>query len=194
MRQRNLGVVFAGNVSKAMRTAGTHKQGLVKAMHMTELAQKTAISRSTLNAYIVQARAGSDPNPSLGTIRKIAEALKVPPYFLIMAPQDWSDLAQAINFFARFHRIQRPSRKFEPLNRNLTTGEQAQFGFDIAKSLDLFLEESSANVSQDKNPQTLGSVCGVCATSALIPLQELAADDRIAALLISVIIGARTPS
>ncbi len=44
----------------------------------------------------MKAEGGTEPNPDLHTVEKLAEILDVPPAFLLMRPQDWIALANAI--------------------------------------------------------------------------------------------------
>lgn len=68
------------------------KPGPITATHIQ---RETGIARSTLRA-LKAPRQQVDANPDLQTLSRIADVLGVPPAFLLMRPEDWQALGQAI--------------------------------------------------------------------------------------------------
>ncbi|MFV3290647.1 XRE family transcriptional regulator [Pseudomonas sp. NY11955] len=114
----SLGQWFSRNLSSVLAVAGALRDtqhnadgpGPLSAVHIQ---QQTGIARSTLRALKSPAQ-GSDANPDLSTIERLAEALGVPPAFLLMRPQDWALLASAIDnsgdYLAAAHKLEAEER------------------------------------------------------------------------------------
>ncbi|MFJ7142883.1 MAG: helix-turn-helix domain-containing protein [Pseudomonas protegens] len=89
---RTLGQCFSDNLSAVLAVAGeardNHAPGAFSAVRMQ---RRTGIARSTLRAL-----KSAEANPDLSTISRLADALGVPPAFLLMRPEDWEQLAAAI--------------------------------------------------------------------------------------------------
>ncbi|WP_062091908.1 helix-turn-helix domain-containing protein [Caballeronia udeis] len=84
------------NLAAVLAVAGKQRDGGSPGPLTTVSVQrKTGIARSTLRA-LRKPRGDADANPDLGTISRMAEALGVPPAFLLMRPQDWAEMALAI--------------------------------------------------------------------------------------------------
>jgi len=87
------------NVSRAKSVAGGEQDdGTPRKIKQEALADQAGISRATLN-NILGARSSKGEhltvNPKLRDICGLAQALGVPPAFLLMRPEDWRRLAQA---------------------------------------------------------------------------------------------------
>ncbi|HHW1647737.1 TPA: helix-turn-helix domain-containing protein [Pseudomonas aeruginosa] len=94
-----LGRYFSENLSAVLAVAGKEREnrsvGSPGPMTATQIHRKTGVARSTLRALKSQ-RGESAANPDLDTLDRLAAALGVPPAFLLMRPQDWFALGQAL--------------------------------------------------------------------------------------------------
>lgn len=89
-----LGQCFSANLSAVLAVAGAPRDGDKPGpFPAARMQRETGIARSTLRALKAP---GVDANPDLATISRLADALGVPPAFLLMRPQDWADLAAAV--------------------------------------------------------------------------------------------------
>lgn len=116
--QFSLGQWFSRNLSAVIAVAGAQRETQRYAdapgpLSAVQIQQQTGIARSTLRALKSPAQ-GSDANPDLSTIERLAEALGVPPAFLLMRPQDWALLASAIgnsgDYLAAAHKLEAEER------------------------------------------------------------------------------------
>jgi len=97
----SLGQAFSRNLSAVLAVAGAQRETETDpeapgAFSSVQMQRATGIARSTLRA-LKNPPAGSDANPDLRTLERLADALGVPPAFLLMRPQDWLLLANAIS-------------------------------------------------------------------------------------------------
>lgn len=93
---KTIGQCFSENLTAVLAVAGKQRDnGSPGPFSSVRVQRETGIARSTLRA-LKAPRGGADANPDLSTINRIAEALGVPPAFLLMRPQDWAELALAI--------------------------------------------------------------------------------------------------
>ena len=91
-----LGRHFSENLCSVLAVAGKQRDnGAPGPITATSLQRKTGVARSTLRALKSQC-GETAANPDLDTLDRIAHALGVPPAFLLMRPQDWVTLANAI--------------------------------------------------------------------------------------------------
>ncbi|MBA1210470.1 helix-turn-helix transcriptional regulator [Pseudomonas psychrotolerans] len=98
--QFSLGQWFSRNLCAVIAVAGAQRETQRYAntpgpLTAVQIQQQTGIARSTLRSLKSPGQ-GSDANPDLSTIERLADALGVPPAFLLMRPQDWALLASAI--------------------------------------------------------------------------------------------------
>ncbi|PKH84197.1 XRE family transcriptional regulator [Pseudomonas sp. Choline-02u-1] len=116
--QLSLSQWFSRNLSAVIAVAGaqreTQRDALApRPLSAVKIQQQTGIARSTLRALKSPVH-GSDANPDLSTIERLAEALGVPPAFLLMRPQDWALLASAIDnsgdYLAAAHKLEAEDR------------------------------------------------------------------------------------
>lgn len=92
-----LGQQLARNIKEALSVAGPATAGRGShPLRSVALQQSTGIARSTLRA-LVDGRQASGPNPDLNTLSRLADAMGIPVAFLIMRPDDWRTLSQAID-------------------------------------------------------------------------------------------------
>lgn len=93
---KTLGMYFSENLNAALAVGGKQREsGRPGPVTATCIQRETGLARSTLRA-LKTPRDGVDPNPDLQTLNRIATVLGIPPAFLLMRPQDWLALAQAI--------------------------------------------------------------------------------------------------
>lgn len=84
---------LAANVKLAMRVGGpADGDGKAAPLRSAALQRTTGIARSTLRALT-----NANPNPDLQTLSRLAGALGIPLGFLLMRPEDWCMLSQALN-------------------------------------------------------------------------------------------------
>lgn len=116
--QVSLGQWFSRNLSSVLAVAGALRETQHNAdgpgpLSAVQIQQQTGIARSTLR-FLKSPVKGSDANPDLSTIERLAQALGVPPAFLLMRPQDWTLLASAIgssgDYLAAAHKLEAEER------------------------------------------------------------------------------------
>lgn len=91
-----LGRFFSENLNAVLAVAGKQRDsGAPGPVTSTRLQAETGVARSTLRA-LKSLEDDSAANPDLDTLERIAEALGVPPAFLLMRPQDWLALGNAL--------------------------------------------------------------------------------------------------
>lgn len=194
---------FVNGIQTAMRVSGrrdTEATGYPEKMTQSELADATGISRSTLANH-----KGNDhgdarlANPTLENICKISEHLNVPPAFLLMRPEDWTRLAQAIDYYAKLRSSQQTHRLFTVIgtSTNLTPPQQASLGFELAQLLNIdgapnaaLLDGSNTEDRTQLLNEARSRKLSIYATSALPPINYMQADEKLAAFVVSVIFGA----
>lgn len=95
MNLQNIGRVLAINLTNVLNVAGSiGEDGKPKRIRSTDLQRATGIARSTLRSLLKDA--GREANPDLKTLCKIADEVGIPVGFLLIAPQQWATLMQAI--------------------------------------------------------------------------------------------------
>lgn len=91
----NLGQCFSENLVALLAVAGKQREsGSPGPLSSSSMHRRTGVARSTLRA-LKRPRGGAHANPDLRTVGRIADALGVPPAFLLMRPQDWAEIAHA---------------------------------------------------------------------------------------------------
>lgn len=89
---------FRENLTAMLAVGGKQRaSGLPGRVSFAGVQRWTGIARSTLRA-LVRPRNGDSAHstPDLATIGRLADALQVPPAFLLMRPQDWTVIAFAV--------------------------------------------------------------------------------------------------
>lgn len=119
MNTQNIGRVLAINLTNVLNVAGTvGEDGKPKRIRSTDLQRATGIARSTLRPLLKDA--GREANPDLKTLCKIADQVGVPVGFLLIAPQQWATLMQAIfdmpTMLAAADALEKTRRIHEPLD------------------------------------------------------------------------------
>jgi len=91
---------LADATRRAMQVAGEDENGDPAPMSKTDLAKAANVSRNRLMQVLDGASGEERPNPTLESICSIAEALRVPPAFLLMRAEDWAALGTGfVTFF-----------------------------------------------------------------------------------------------
>lgn len=85
------------SINAALSVGGPERHdGRAGRLGDTDIFRKTGIARSTLRA-IRQGDANHAPNPDLRTLNRLANMMGVPLAFLLMAPEDWELLINAVS-------------------------------------------------------------------------------------------------
>jgi len=200
MKHKSTAKSFVENVRKAMQVAGTSNSDYPEKLTQAHLSEKSGVARSTL-ALHAELVADSDrsPNPKLEQICRIADALNVPPAFLLMRREDWVRLAQAINYYAELRRTGRHPALFSNIASGIAdeASTQSRYALMLAKSLgidgrisDALLEDVSPQMRKEILASTSATTRRIFSSAALPPISSMEPDDRLAAFVISVIFGA----
>lgn len=203
MKHKKTASSFVKNIQRAMRVSGGDSDFPGK-MTQSELSKSAGVARSTLALHReLEADKSASPNPTLEKICNIADALNVPPAFLLMRPEDWTRLAQAINYYAQIS----ASNRLPPLFSKISTNsgflplDQAEMAFQLAIALgidgrvsDSTLDGASVEFREDINSSARSRRLSIYATSALPPISYMKERERLAAFVVSVIFGAHHKS
>ncbi|KWW14586.1 helix-turn-helix transcriptional regulator [Pseudomonas putida] len=93
---KTLGHYFSENLNAVLAVGGKQREsGRPGPITASCIQRQTGIARSTLRA-LKSPQDHVAPNPDLHTLARIAKVLGVPPAFLLMRPQDWLALGQAV--------------------------------------------------------------------------------------------------
>lgn len=203
--QRATARSFGQNVLRAMQVAALDDDGEPRKMTQQELADRAGVGRSTIAKY--SAVNGTAPgaargeetsvNPDLATICQLAGALNVSPAFLLMTPQDWSHLAQAVMYFAKAIQDERfvavLKATFE--DNNASVRSNAATGLALARKFDVYRDqappaEMPAHYARDILARSRRIRGGILATSALPPSGELKKAELVPLLSLCAIMGA----
>ena len=127
---------FAQNLTAALDVAGEDFTGTTTAKLPHEaLRKKTGIARSTISKLTRGVtKSGMEANPDLDTICRLAWALNIPPFFLLMTQEDWSKLASA---FRTINIIIDDNDLRESLNTTIGT-DKVIAGLDLAERLNIY--------------------------------------------------------
>ena len=187
---------FVANLLRVMRVSDEDEFGSPTQLTKQALADRTGLSRGTLSGYVSSTVDGKRPaNMDTRSICLIAHALNVPPAFLLMRPEDWSRLGQAIMFFSEA--VQ--DEKFRALALDLialrATGPAATSaaGLNLAEKLkicDAVPKVTEAKFQRQVNESTKRKKQGVLSTSALPPFGELKPSLIPSLLALCAIVGA----
>lgn len=191
---------FVKNVQRAMRVAEITEGDCPKKMTQESLSTKAGIARSTLaNHKELSNSEDKAPNPTLEKICAIAEILNIPPAFLLMRHEDWSKLAQVIEYYSntRNARPNNPIFKKIASNDPIPPTEQAKLALQLARLLEIInnptreiLNTLSQEEAKDILEKTKKQKISVFTSSSLPPITYMTPDERIAAFAFSVIFGA----
>ena len=172
---------FVANFRRATRVSAVSEGGEPIPLTQQALATLSGVGRSTIAKYISNESGDNIAvNPDLNTICRLADALNVSPAFLLMRPEDWSRLAQAIMYFS----MAAQDVKFKEIAKELSELRASSpttislAGLKLAKRFNLYEENSMASGLSGKFTQhvehnRMRIRRGILATSALLPTGEL---------------------
>lgn len=136
-----------------------------------QLAEEAGIARSSLTKLLKKAEGA---NPTLKSVCQIAEALGVPPAFLLMRDQDWKVLAAAV--FAHYNA--QADTKFQEFAERLRLATDhgpaasVQHGRDLARLMN-YLQHLPPNGADLVRQNVESQAYRIGATSAAPPLKQL---------------------
>ena len=156
-------------ISGARPDIGDHGERVV--VSQEQLAEEAGMARSSLTKILKQ---GEDANPGLKTICQIAEALGVPPAFLLMRDRDWKVLAEAI--FA--HENVRDDPRFRGFTKKLRESTYHSPSASVVNGRDLarltnYLQLLPADADPEIRRNVEEQAYRIGATSAAPPLKQL---------------------
>lgn len=140
-----------------------------------QLAEEAGMARSSLTKLLKQ---DDGANPTLKSICQIADALGVPPAFLLMRERDWKVLAAAV--FA--HETARDDPKYQVFAKKLSLSidhgpsTSVQNGRDLAR-LTNYLQQLPDEADELIRSNVQSQAYRIGATSAAPPLQQLHASN-----------------
>jgi transcriptional regulator with XRE-family HTH domain len=141
---------FADAVRRAMRVAGEGEEGGLGSLTQTDLAAQADMGRSTLAKYLGTGPEDPVPNPTLDVVCRLADALGVPPAFLLMRPKDWASLATGTLTFLQALPARQFGERISELQAMKTTNS-----LEVAnKAIELGLLLNTVEDDQDKNLPT----------------------------------------
>lgn len=200
MKHKTTAKSFVQNVRRAMQVAGRSKADYPEKLTQAQLSEESGVARSTLALHAeLDADAERSPNPKLEQICRIADALNVPPAFLLMRREDWVRLAQAINYYADLRRTGRHPALFANIAAGIDEepSTQSRYALMLAKSMGIdgrmneaLLQELSPPMRKEIMASTSATTRRIFSSAALPPIASMEPDDRLAAFVISVIFGA----
>lgn len=200
MKHKTTARSFVKNVRRAMQVAGASKNGYPEKLTQDKLSKASGVARSTLAMHVeLDADSDRSPNPKLEQICRIADALDVPPAFLLMRDEDWTRLAQAINYYAELRRRGRHPVLLEGIAAGVDDDvhTQALDALRLAKSMEIdgrpssaLLEDSSPTMRNELLKKTAATARRIFASASLPPMSTMEPDARLAAFVISVVFAA----
>lgn len=193
---------FREALNRALRVSDEGDDGSPKRMTQVELVKRTGMARSTLAKYLADGADDDDPiNPDLKMLCRLADALNVPPAFLLMREEDWKRLAHAAAALVSVSKVEAKSAKpsIEPA-RYANAAEQSVAGYRAAKVMGV--EPSSVPIEvthagdaslahevEERHARTRRSIRTTC---ALPPLNHLSAEYHLSLLYLCANVGANT--
>lgn len=184
------------NVRNAMSVGGVPENGYPSAITQGALVESSGVSRASLTGQMLGGE--EDINPKLKQICRVAEALGIPPAFLLMRPEDWTRLAQVVVYYGGLMRSSNPrvaelQTKFSHSSPE-APAEQALLAAHLARALGVDDQVSKETISESKNE--LGAKLAaknadvkrrIFTSSSLLPLNHMQPVERFAALLLTTV-------
>lgn len=193
---------FRQALNRALRVSDEAEDGSPKRMTQVELVKRTGMARSTLAKYLSDAPDDDDPiNPDLKMLCRLADALNVPPAFLIMRPEDWKRLAHAAANLGKVSRNGATSAKAEGRpSRYASAAEQSVAGYHAAKEMGIAPSNLNIEVTQEGDAELVRDVearqartrRSIRTTCALPPLNRLSGEYHLSLLYLCANVGANT--
>lgn len=187
----------------AMQVAGEPENGYPTKLGQEALAERAGIARSTVTKYLSSKDSDeSQLNPDLETVCKISAALNVPPAFLLMTPSDWSKLAQAAtDAVSSSQDAVAKQIVFDLVRDRLGAAKRGETGLRLAERLGVYQYRRSPTVDAEDVPAHWAeaqaearrrSQLGILSATALPPLSDLNAEQKIIIMSLCAILGAST--
>lgn len=140
---------LAENLQAAMEVAGAPgRDGQPGKLNQSDLAAATGIARSTLSRFMTE-NADKPPNPDLDTLCRIAEALNIPPFFLLMGKSDWVRMAEAVNAYLQ---VMDDVELSEAMN-NYTQKHKVLAGVELAQRFGMYQPGENVVAASDRHDE-----------------------------------------
>ena len=162
-----------------MRVGSEAEDGRPIRMKQKELIGRAGVARSTLNKYLANDDSDFPVNPDLRTLCRLAEALNLPPAYLLMRPNDWRRLAQ---WAAQLRKVDlAATARSADQNSFESAVDQALAGYVAAKQLAVApvpMHLDNGNESDERNAHEVEALQAdmrrsIRTTCALPPLRHL---------------------
>lgn len=171
-----------GNLLRAL-SVSDHEDDAPSAMSQEELAARTGIARSTIIKFL--SREGVvKANPDMRTLCRLAEALNVPPAFLLMTHDDWTRLGSALDGLPLYLQDE-PARDIVGRGTKFRTPrENARIGLHLAGRFGLRVKAPSGDGSSPQ-VKAMGEqlharqLQGIKAAAAMPPWGEIRCNPEI---------------
>lgn len=184
------------NVRNAMSVGGVPENGYPSSITQGSLVEASGVSRATLTGQMLGG--DGEANPKLKQICRVAEALGVPPAFLLMRPDDWTRLAQVVVHYGTLMRssnarVGEMQIKFSHASPD-TTQDQALLAAQLARALGIEDQVSEETINESKNEmgaelstKNTDAKRRVFTSSSLLPVNQMQPAERFAALLLTTV-------
>ncbi|PIG25517.1 MULTISPECIES: helix-turn-helix domain-containing protein [Janthinobacterium] len=140
---------LAENMLAAMDVAGAPgRDGQPGKLNQSDLAAATGIARSTLSRFVTE-NTDKPPNPDLDTLCRIAEALNIPPFFLLMGKSDWVKMAEAVKAYLL---VMDDVELSEAMN-NYTQKHKVLAGIELAQRFDMYQPDENVVAASDRHEE-----------------------------------------
>ncbi|MGF6766119.1 transcriptional regulator with XRE-family HTH domain [Paraburkholderia sp. GAS33] len=193
---------FREALNRALRVSDEADDSSPKRMTQVELVKRTGMARSTLAKYLADGADDEDPiNPDLKMLCRLADALNVPPAFLLMREEDWKRLAHAAATLVSVSKAEGASGKpsIRP-ERYANAAEQSIAGYKAAKDMGVAPSNVRIEVThagdadlarevEERHARTRRSIRTTC---ALPPLNHLSEEYHLSLLYLCANVGANT--
>ncbi|VBG63428.1 hypothetical protein [Burkholderia pseudomallei] len=191
---------FREALNRALRVSDEMDDGQPKRMTQVALVKRTQMARSTLAKYLADGPDDDDPiNPDLKMLCRLADALNVPPAFLLMRDEDWKRLAHAAAMLVNVSKAQAdPGKALVKPTRYANAAEQSVAGYQAAKAMGIAPSAVKIEVTHagdadlareidERNARTRRSIRTTC---ALPPLNHLTEEYHLSLLYLCANLGA----
>jgi transcriptional regulator with XRE-family HTH domain len=193
---------FREALNRALRVSGESEEGLPERMTQVELVKRTGMARSTLAKYLADELDDDFPiNPDLKMLCRLAEALNVPPAYLLMRPEDWKRLAHAAASLGKVSNMHAASDQptGQP-TRYASAAAQSVAGYEAARRLGVapsnlqmqVVNDSDAKFAREVDERLARTRRSIRTTCALPPLNHLSEEYHRSLLYICASVGANT--
>jgi DNA-binding phage protein len=150
---------FAKNLTAALTVAGSSKEdeeGSVSKMTLTSLSSTTGLARSTLFKLTNgKTPSGILANPDLETICLLADALNLPPAFLLMTADNWKQLLGAAIGLTQIlsdDGLDQSILYKTGTDKEKTGTDKVKIGLELAEKLGMYSDKAAYKL----NPEDIG--------------------------------------